>query len=284
MGSLTDEMNAKGSAQVMVFLKLPVAAAMSMKESAPKRSGEFITTGGITSHFIAPAKATAMAQSKGVTLPLAGMRYYPNLGIALGTVNNSFQKLTQLLRFRGILPVFAIGNEGPGSNRSPGNYPETLSVGASDSHDQVADFSSSESFAQAKNPRNVPELVGPGVGVISAKFPGGGYQSMDGTSMATPQIAGLAALLIQACPTATVDQLEEAIFSSCRVLPGVPSVRQGRGLPNGLRALEALRRAIGGAGEIPAPEPSPTSRPHVAAKCATGKKKTAKLCASNKRS
>jgi subtilisin len=454
MSSLMDELKAKGSAQVIVFLKEPLAASVSMKKAASKSSGEFITTQGITNHFLAPAKATAIAQSMGAALPLAGVRYYPNLGIVLGTVNreglvglrtdkgrvkdvvaapyfrpirpvrvaaskppaddvtwgiralkvpelweagfrgdgvliahldtgvdathpalksaiahftefdrlgrevsptplahdtdtltpghgthtaatiagravrgkaigvapgatlasaivieggdviarilggmdwavgkkvrvlsmslgltgwdDSFQKLTQLLRSRGILPVFAIGNEGPGTSRSPGNYPEALSVGASDSDDQVAEFSSSESFAGAKNPRNVPALVGPGVDIISAKYPDGGYQSMDGTSMATPHIAGLAALLIQACPTATVGQIEEAIYTSCRSLPDVPSVRQGFGLPDGPKALQTLKRAVGDRSADPAPSPGASSSVRASRKQSTSKKKTAR--------
>ena len=50
--------------------------------------------------------------------------------------------------------------------------------------DQVADFSSSQRFDRKRDPV-VPDLVAPGVGIVSAK-PGGGYQEMDGTSMATP--------------------------------------------------------------------------------------------------
>jgi subtilisin family serine protease len=102
----------------------------------------------------------------------------------------------------------------------------------------IADFSSSQQFVRADD-MLAPDLVGPGVDIISAK-PGGGYQSMDGTSMATPHIAGLAALLFQAKPTATPDEIEQAIFSSCEGGPGLPSSRANRGFPNAPRALAHL--------------------------------------------
>ena len=107
-------------------------------------------------------------------------------------------------RAQGILPLFAVGNEGPGTSRSPGNYVEALSVGATDRDDDVALFSSSQRFDRQSD-LIVPDLVAPGVSVISAR-PGGGSQSMDGTSMATPHTAGLAALLLEAKPDATVDE------------------------------------------------------------------------------
>ena len=148
-----------------------------------------------------------------------------------------FVQVTQRLRERGILPVFAVGNEGPGTSRSPGNYPEALSIGAVDRDGVVADFSSSQQFKRTRDPV-VPDLVAPGVDVISAK-PGGGYQSMDGTSMATPHVAGLAALLLQAKPDATVDEIEAAIDGSCRS-DGIAYDRGNRGIPNAPRALEIL--------------------------------------------
>ncbi len=151
---------------------------------------------------------------------------------------DDFLQLTRILRQRGVLPVFAVGNEGPGTSRSPGNYAEALSVGASDDQDQVAEFSSSDQFRRKKDPV-VPDLVAPGVAVTSA-VPGGGYQTMSGTSMATPHVAGLAALLWQAQPQATVDQVEAALFASCRPFPGIPASRQGRGLPDPQVALEKL--------------------------------------------
>ena len=151
---------------------------------------------------------------------------------------DDFVPLTQVLRDRGILPVFAVGNEGPGTSRSPGNYVESLSVGAFDRLKEVARFSSSQQFARRTDP-TVPDVVAPGVGVISAR-PGGGFQSMDGSSMATPHVAGLAALLLEAKPDATVDELERAILSSCSREPGWAPERAGVGCPDGPRAFEVL--------------------------------------------
>jgi subtilisin family serine protease len=153
---------------------------------------------------------------------------------------DDFVVLTRILRQRGVLPVFAVGNEGPGTSRSPGNYPEALSVGAHDDDWKVADFSSSQRFRRATDPL-VPDLVAPGVGVISA-MPGGRWQIMDGTSMATPHVAGLAALLMEAAPDRSIDMVESAIFRSC-LRRGMNVERCNRGVPDGLRALKFLREA-----------------------------------------
>jgi subtilisin len=80
-----------------------------------------------------------------------------------------------------VLPVIAVGNEGPGTSRSPGNYPKSLSVGAHDSRFAVAGFSPSQRLNRRTQPL-VPDVVGPGVDVISAG-PGGAWQSLSGTSM-----------------------------------------------------------------------------------------------------
>lgn len=156
--------------------------------------------------------------------------------------NNAFRSVTRRLRELGVLPVFAVGNEGPGTSRSPGNYAEALSVGAGDRGGNVADFSSSQRFARRADPV-VPDLVGPGVDIISAK-PGGGFQSMDGTSMATPHIAGLAAVLMQAVPKATADQVEAAIYASCTLRAGMPAEFANRGMPDAVKALAQLRTMV----------------------------------------
>lgn len=149
-----------------------------------------------------------------------------------------FLGLTKIIRARGILPVFAVGNEFAGTSRSPGNYNQALSVGACNEQLEVAEFSSSQLFKRKRDPI-VPDLVAPGEAIISAK-PGGGYQSMSGTSMATPHIAGLAALLWEAKPNATVNQIEKAIYASCQLSPKMSQMRANRGLPNGPKALALL--------------------------------------------
>lgn len=162
------------------------------------------------------------------------------LSMSLGLIGTGTELLviTQILRARGILPVFAVGNEGPWSSRYPGNYPEALSVGASDLTGGVADFSSSQTFLRKKDPI-APDLVAPGVDVISC-VPGGTYAEMSGSSMATPHIAGLAALLMQAHPNKTIDQVEAAIFKSAKRSTSMLRERANRGLPDGLKALKAL--------------------------------------------
>lgn len=161
-----------------------------------------------------------------------------SMSLGIRGFNPFFTRIVTVLRANGVLPIFAAGNEGPGTSRSPGNYAEALSVGAVDKKQLVADFSSSQMFQRPDDPL-VPDLTGPGVGIISAK-PGKGYQSMDGTSMATPHIAGLAALLFEAKPDATIDHVERAIRSSCRPLDAGDAGRAATGLPDAVVALKLL--------------------------------------------
>ena len=150
-----------------------------------------------------------------------------------------FLDIVNVLRDNGVLPVIAIGNEGPGTSRSPGNYPKALSVGAIDADGAVADFSSSQRFKRRSQPL-APDLVAPGVDIVSAR-PGGGWRSLSGSSMATPHVAGLAALLLQARPDVTVAKLERAIWGSAD-RGALDAERVNRGAVDGLRALAAVQR------------------------------------------
>jgi len=154
-----------------------------------------------------------------------------------------FVPIIRILRARGVLPVIATGNEGPGTSRSPGNYSQALSVGAVTKSLAVADFSSSQHFNRPADPI-VPDVVAPGVDIISA-VPGRRYKRMSGTSMATPHVAGLAALLFEAKPGATIDEVERAILKSCVRPAGMTSDRGGHGVPNAPRALDALMGPTG---------------------------------------
>jgi subtilisin family serine protease len=120
----------------------------------------------------------------------------------------------------GVVPVVAAGNDygegGHGSVSSPANAPQAIAVAASTegdggAADEIADFSSAGPTPislQAK-----PDVTAPGVGVLSS-IPHASWDVWDGTSMATPHVAGAAALLRQRHPTWTVEQIKSALEST----------------------------------------------------------------------
>jgi subtilisin len=166
-----------------------------------------------------------------------------SLSLGLRGYRGDFQPITSILRTRDILPVVAVGNEGPGTSRSPGNYANVLSVGACSECDAVAIFSSSDRFLRTDDPI-APDLVAPGEGILSC-VPQGGFTKDSGTSMAVPHVAGLAALLIEAFPQATVENIERAMFESCVRPATMQEERANRGVPDGPRALESLAALLG---------------------------------------
>ncbi|MGN9810602.1 S8 family serine peptidase [Micromonospora sp. BQ11] len=104
----------------------------------------------------------------------------------------------------GIMVVAAAGNTGPtcGSlDDPPAPYADVLTVGAVDDRRRVASFSSR---GPAPDGAAKPDLVAPGEEIVSA-MPGGGYGSLSGTSMATPQVAGVVALMWSANPALVGD-------------------------------------------------------------------------------
>lgn len=160
-----------------------------------------------------------------------------NLSLGVFGRDPGWGNVVARVRSRGVLPVVAIGNEGPGTSRSPGNDPLALSVGAVGRDGSVAAFSSSQWFpGQAMD--QVPDLVAPGVEVQSAEA-GGRWLVQAGTSQAVPHISGLAALLWEARPDATIDEIEQAILGSCSQVGPDPR-RGGRGVPDGPLALASL--------------------------------------------
>jgi subtilisin len=176
---------------------------------------------------------------------LAGMDWILSKGVRLLSLSlglrgytPAFQVITDALRTQNVLPIFAVGNEGPNTSRSPGNYANVISVGAFAQGDTVWDDSGSQSFNRPAD-GYVPDLVAPGVNILSC-ISNRGYARWNGTSMATPHIAGLAALLLQAKPTASADELERAVFASCKRPQGMQVQRGNRGIPDAVDAFAAL--------------------------------------------
>ncbi len=111
----------------------------------------------------------------------------------------------------GIVCVVAAGNSGEYGYEtigSPGCARHALTVGASTNQDSIAYFSSKGPSANLFTIK--PDVVAPGVNITSAKL-GGGYIVYSGTSMATPHVAGAAALIIQAHPNYSPEEVKAAL-------------------------------------------------------------------------
>lgn len=161
------------------------------------------------------------------------------------------QTVVENVRAAGIVVVSSAGNSGPSCSSvryPPAIYDATLSVGAVHINDNIASFSSRGPVTVDGSNRLKPDVVAPGVSIRSA-YPGDGYGSMSGTSMAAPHVAGLVALLISANPSLAgdVDALESAIMHSavpltseqtCGDIPGaaVPNHTFGYGRISALDA------------------------------------------------
>lgn len=112
------------------------------------------------------------------------------VNMSLGSPSNvqSFKDAITATYNAGITLVAAAGNSGPGDNtvEYPARYPEVIAVSATDSSDNIAGWSS-------RGPE--VDLAAPGVS-INSTYKGGGYKVLSGTSMASPHVAGVAALVI----------------------------------------------------------------------------------------
>lgn len=146
----------------------------------------------------------------------------------------------------GIVTVFAAGNEGPdsGTIRNPadraGSPTNALSVGAVDPVSLVVANFSSRGPAGCDNSAIKPELVAPGVGIYST-YKEGGYRVMSGTSMATPFVAGLVALMRQYNPDATVEEIKAALLAAAVDLgPSGEDNSYGYGLIDASRLLDYM--------------------------------------------
>jgi subtilisin len=189
------------------------------------------------------ADATVVGGSDTVSRLLAGLDWslgkgarVLNLSVGFPGWDDSFEAVIKTLREQQLLPVIAIGNEGPGHTRSPGNYAAALSVGATGEDDKVDPNSSSHAPG---GPAAGPAICAPGVNVWSS-IPGGRFAKLDGTSMAAPHVAGLAALLFSARPDAAIDEIQQAILDSCSNPANEDAARIGAGIPDGEVALERL--------------------------------------------
>ena len=173
-----------------------------------------------------------------------------NLSLGGPSYNSVLAQAVDYARSRGVVVVAAAGNERQAGNPTtyPAALPGVVAVAATDSTDADASFSNTGSYV---------DIAAPGVSIRST-LPGARYVSWSGTSMATPHVAGVAALLRARVSSAT--EIEDVLLRSTTDLgPVGRDDAYGAGLVNPVAALAA----VGGGSPTPPPSatPSPTPTP-----------------------
>jgi thermitase len=165
-----------------------------------------------------------------------------NLSLGGTDESSALMDAVQYAYDHGVLVVAAAGNCADGNPYSPcyglinpiiypAAYATTLAVAATDSNDNWASFSEHHPYV---------DVAAPGVSIYST-WKDDGYASLQGTSMATPYVAGLAALIWSFDPSLTHDQVRTIIQSTADDL-GAPGKDDyfGYGRINAGHALESL--------------------------------------------
>ncbi|WP_057776608.1 S8 family serine peptidase [Cytobacillus dafuensis] len=157
------------------------------------------------------------------------------------------QALNNLSETSDTLFVVAAGNDGSGKKTvgSPGVAEKALTVGAVDKTGVLAPFSSRGPVIN--NYRVKPEIMAPGVGIVAARATGtymgtavdANYTAANGTSMATPHIAGAAAILKQRHPDWSADRIKQVLIGTAKPNPFNSAYQQGGGLVSIDKALDA---------------------------------------------
>ncbi len=140
-------------------------------------------------------------------------------------INNSdpLSSGAEALWKRGLIVVAAAGNSGPEKEtiKSPGNNPYIITVGALNEESmKIADFSSRGPTIFGTK----PDLVTSGVNLISCNNTSPPYTNMSGTSVATPIIAGVCAIIKSKWPSMTNDEIKKFLLSNCIKITGDKNV------------------------------------------------------------
>jgi serine protease AprX len=161
----------------------------------------------------------------------------------------------------GLAVVFAAGNEGPGTNTLSPYCVAPWVICAAAGHKDGRTLAEFSSRGIAGDPDYHPTLTAPGVDIASARATTGiaintffavdlinlgadsvSYAAASGTSMATPHVAGTIALMLEANPILSPDQVKATLQLTATPMPGYQQHEVGAGYLNAYEAVRAVRR------------------------------------------
>ncbi|MGE0495539.1 MAG: S8 family serine peptidase [Vulcanimicrobiota bacterium] len=181
---------------------------------------------------------------------LRGILYASKMGARI--TSNSWgggganQAIAEAFRNSPALHIMAAGNNSSNNDRNPhypSNYdlPNSIAVASTDSNDRLSSFSNYGATSV--------DLAAPG-GNIYSTMPGGGYGHKSGTSMATPHVSGVAALLASAYPEMSNDELKTRILQGVDQLPSLRGKVATGGRLNAANALDNDRLPPAAPGDL----------------------------------
>lgn len=146
-----------------------------------------------------------------------------------GNPTDKFCEIVDEMVSAGIVVVIAAGNSGPLSKTitSPGCSLKGICVGSVNNNDEIAHSSSRGPVVYNNEFITKPDIVAPGVLIYSCNWKGG-YRYCQGTSMATPHVAGAAALLLQANPEYNPEDVKRILKHNAKNL-NIDENTQGAG-------------------------------------------------------
>jgi subtilisin family serine protease len=212
-------------------------------------------TPGLDNIKILPVKVMD-DKGRGTFLTMAnGIRYAADksarvINLSLGGSAKNAETVNEAVKYaisKNVAVVVSAGNEKADSNLStPANISSAIVVAAFDSSDRPASFT---------NYGSTVDVGAPGV-AIKSSVPGNSYASWDGTSMAAPHIAALAALYTANDPSLKPADIESLLKSNSRVPSGYNQGKYGAGIPDMAKAISAPA-----ATSAPAPTKAPAATP-----------------------
>ncbi|OGY18636.1 MAG: hypothetical protein A2900_02735 [Candidatus Chisholmbacteria bacterium RIFCSPLOWO2_01_FULL_50_28] len=165
-----------------------------------------------------------------------------NMSLGGSSGSSALQDAVNYAWGKGVVVVAAAGNSGSTQRSYPAYYDKAIAVAATDANDKKASFSSYGSWV---------DIAAPGVNIIST-IPNNDYDTLSGTSMATPHVAGVAALIKATFPSDTNQQIRDRLEQTADKI-------QGTGTYWSAGRVNAAA-AVGGVVSAP-PTPTPTSTP-----------------------